>query len=110
MVDQINYTFTFLEQCTALSPPDFSFQAHQETCPFGRRSLAHLVTLTEPGGWFESSGIPEAWIACASHLNTGRRIESLARNRVYPSPNGNAPRGKVGSGSRSGILALIALV
>ena len=93
-----------------LSPPDFSFQAHRETCPLGRRSLAHLRTLMEPEVWFEGSGIPAARIASASRSETERLVESVARRRAYPSPNGNDPRGSVGSGSRSGILALIALI
>ena len=102
-------TFTFLAHRTAFSPPPFSFQAHRETWPFGRRSLAHLRTLTEPD-WFELSTIPEARIASASQSDTGRLIESVARRRTYPFPNRNDPWGKVGSGSRSGIFALIAFI
>src|SRR6266478_1473719 len=91
IVNLINDTFTFLAQRTDFSPPDFSFQAHRETCPFGRRSLAHLVTLTGPGGRLELSGIVEAWIASDSRSDTGRLVGSTARKSAYPSPNGNDP-------------------
>lgn len=106
---QIDNTFTFLARRTTL-PLDVSFQVQRETCPFGRRSLAHLRTLIGPVDRFESSGIPEARIASASRSDTGRLVVSVARRRAYPSPNGNDPRGNVGSGVRSGILALIALI
>ena len=109
-VFRMTLAFTFLAQRTFFSSPDFSFHAQRETWPFGRRSLAHLQTLTEPVDWLESSTIPDPRIASASRGDTGRLVVSVAWRRAYPSPNSNDPRGIVGSGSRSGILALIALI
>src|SRR5882757_527709 len=64
----------------------------------------------EPVDWFDWSVIPEVRITSASRSDTGRLFESAGQTRVYPSANENDPRGNVGSGSRSGIIALIALI
>ena len=101
---------TFLAQCTAFAPLDFSFQVHQETCPFGKRSLAHLQTLREPVDLIELSKIPEVRIASASRSDTWNLVNSIARSRAYPSPNRNDPWGNVGSSSRLGAFALSALI